>query len=360
MVKIIETQENSMVVFEAPELNEIEKSKADQIKAVFVPMAEMLKSFESAYGYIIFQAQKEITGELTARAKRLRLDIAKIRVEAEKKRKEQKEEYLRAGKAIDGVSNILKWAIVDKEEKLKEIEDYFQIQEQKRIDALQKDRAAKLSEFVDDAHERHLSSLKDDEFEALLMMKKKEKDDRIAAEKQAEEDRIAREKAEQEEREKIKAENEKLKAEAEERDRKEKIEAEKREKAEKERKAKEKEEQDKRDEEARREREAYEAKLKTERDEREKAEREERAKREKLEAELKAKEDAERKAKEEEEAKRQVDLAKGDVDKMVDFIGDLQNLKNKYKFESKQYKDAYAKSGIFIQAIIDKLIDLKA
>ena len=272
---------NKIVKFDAPELQVIEQSKAEQIKATFEPMAEMLTEFEEAYNSIILESETEITHEVSAKAKRLRLDIGKVRIGTEKVRKEQKEEYLRAGKAIDGVSNILKWAVTDKENRLKEIENYFEIQEQKRLEKLQADRAEKLSLYVEDAHERDLAKFADDEFEALLAMKKKEQEDRIAAERKAEEERIAKEKAEAEERERIRKENEQLRKEAEERERIAKIEAEKRAKEEAERKAKEEAERKAREEKERKEREAYEAKLKAEREEKERIEREERAKREK-------------------------------------------------------------------------------
>lgn len=342
-----------LVKFDTPELQVIEKSKAEQIKATFEPMAEMLTEFEDAYNSVIQEAEQEITKDVTTKAKRLRLDIGKVRIETEKVRKEQKEEYLRAGKAIDGVSNILKWAVTDKENRLKEIENYFEIQEQKRLEKLQADRAEKLSLYVEDAHERDLAKFADDEFEALLAMKKKEQEDRIAAAKKAEEERIAKEKAEAEERERIRKENEQLRKEAEERERLAKIEAEKRAKEEAERKAKEEAERKAREEKERKEREAYEAKLKAEREEKERIEREERAKREKLEAELKAKQEAELKAKEAEEARLQAELNKGDADKVKDLIADLKALKTKYTFKSAKNKKMYAD----VSTLIDKVVN---
>jgi hypothetical protein len=184
-----------LVQIDAPELQSIEQSKAQKIKKTFEPMVKMLQNFESSYNDLMAASEKGITKEISGKAKRLRLDIAKVRVETEKIRKEQKEEYLRAGKAIDGVSNVVKWAVTDKENKLKEVEQYFEIQEQKRLEALQLERAEKLSSYVEDAYERDLKKFEDDEFEALLAMKKQAYEDRIAAEKKAEEERIAKEKS---------------------------------------------------------------------------------------------------------------------------------------------------------------------
>jgi len=332
---------NEIIKIEAPELQVIEKSKADQIRNTFEPMAEMLTKFENAYNLVLNESKDGITKEVTIKAKRLRIDIGRVRIETEKIRKEQKEEYLRAGKAIDGVSNILKWAVTEKENKLKEIENYFEIQEQKRLEKLQNDRAEKLSKYVEDAHERDLSKFAEDEFEALYKMKKQEYEDRLAAEKKAEEERILKEKAEAEERERIRKENERLKAEAEEREKLAKIEAEKRRKEEEARKAKEEAERKAREEEAQKAKEAYEAKLKAERDAREKIERE-----------IEAKRIAEEEARKAKEALIEFEFKKGDIEKINDLINDLNNLKSKYEFKSKENKKRYVQVGELLDKVI--------
>ena len=301
---------NEIMKFDTPELQVIEKSKAEKIKATFEPMAKMLLEFEKAFKEVTSEAEKEITKDVTIKAKRLRIDIGKVRIDTEKVRKEEKEEYLRAGKAIDGVSNILKWAVIDKENKLKEIENHFEIQEQERLEKLQAERVGKLLKYVEDAEDRNLSGMENDVWQAYFTTKKKEYDDRIAAEKQAEIDRIAKEKAEAAERVRIRKENELLKKEAEEKEKQRQKDAAK---AEAERKALE--------EKARKEREASEAKLRIEREAKAKleaelkakAEAEEKAKREereRTEAELKAKKQAERKAKAAPDKAKLIEFAK--------------------------------------------------
>lgn len=344
---------NDIVKIDAPELQVLEPSKADQIKKTFEPMAEMLTGIEEAYNELVVEANQEITQELTSRAKRLRLDIAKVRIETGKLKDKQKEYIKLEDKAIMGVHNILVWSVKEKEDKLKEIEKHFEIQEQKRIDALQEERVGLLSPYVEDAHERDLSKFDQDEFDALLAMKRSQYEDRIAAEKKAEEDRIAKEKAEAEERERIRKENEILKKNAEERDRLAKIEADKREKEEAARRDKEEAERKSREDKERKEREAYEAKLRAEREERERIEREERAKREKLEDELRAKKEAERRAVEEEAKRLQLELNKGDAAKVDDLISDLKALKTKYQFKSDKNTKMYAD----VNLLIDKLIN---
>ena len=319
-----------IVKIDAPELGVIEKSKAEHIKATFEPMVKMLSEFEDDYNSLISESESGITQELTAKAKRLRIDIGKVRIATDKIRKEQKEEYLRAGKAIDGVSNILKWAVTGKENELKRIENHFEIMEQQRLERLQLERAQILQLYVENAFEMELSNMDDDVWAAYLAAKVQQYKDRIAAEKKAEEDRIAKEKAEAEERERMRVENERLRKEAE-----------KREKLDAERRAKEEAERKQREEEARREREAHEAKLKAERDRAAKAE-----------AELKAKEEAERKERAEEEARIQAELSKGDEAKVKDLIADLKALKTKYSFKSEKNKKTYAS----VCGLLDKVV----
>lgn len=330
-------------------LNVLEGSRAEQIRNTFAPMADMLEGFETQYNTLINESKNGITKELISQAKRLRLDIAKVRIGTKKIKDKQKEYIKLEDKAIMGVHNILVWAVKEKEDKLKEIEKYFELQEQERIRLLQADRAERLSLYVDDAHERDLAKFAEDEFEALLAMKKKQHDDRLAAEKKAEEDRIAKEKAEAEERKRIEEENKRLRKAAEQLEKAAKIEAQKRQKEEEERRAKEEAERKEREKEAAK----LQAQLEAERQAKAKIEREERAKREKLEAELKAKEEAERKAKEEAEAKLQAQLNKGDAAKVQDLINDLQALKHKYSFKSA--KNTKMQAGV--NALLDKVVN---
>jgi len=333
--------ENELINLNTNELNGLESSKAEQIRSTFEPMSKMIEGFEEAFNELITESTKEITKETTRKAKKLRLDVAKVRIQTEKVRKEQKEEFLRAGKAIDGVSNILKWAISDKENKLKEIETFFEVQEKQRLEELQRVRVEIISPYLEDANELDLSVYEEDLFDALLSMKKKEHEDRVEAARIAEEERIQKEKAEHEERERIKAENLQLKKEAEAKA-----------KEDEKRKALEEAEQKKRQEQEEQTRKEHEAKLQDERKKREKAEAVERAKREKLEAELRQKEEAERIRNEQEEARVQSELNKGDEDKVKDLIQELSSIKSKYQFKSSKNKTLFLQVVTLIEKVI--------
>jgi len=370
---------NELISIKSKELEGIELSKAEQIKAVFDPMSEALLKFEEEYNKVMEEKESGITDDLTQKAKRLRIDIGKVRISTEKTRKEQKEEYLRAGKAIDGVANIVKWAVTDKENKLKEIEEHFENMERIRIESLQNERAELLSKFVEEMP-ADLGTMKTDVWEAYLSAKEKQYNDRIEAEKKIEKERVEKERLDKlenermvsllpyrqfwtcenynlreisetnyqailsdmetakkfydKEQEKIRFENERLKKEAEEKERKRK-------EVEKARKEKEEAERIDREKKERKEREEYEAKLKKEL-----------LKRECVEKELAAKKEEERKRKEVEDARIQTELNKGDSDKVKDLISDLILLKTKYSFKSNKNKKMY----FDVCELIDKVI----
>lgn len=207
-----------IVNFEMPELLAIEKSKATQIKETFEPMTKMLYDFEGAFNEVLTETEKGITKELCAKAKRLRLDIGRVRIDTGKLKDKQKEYIKLEDKAIMGVHNIIVWAVAEKEDKLKEIENFFENQEKIRLENLQKERVDLLFPYLEDAHDRRLSEMEEDVWNAYLSAKKKEYEDRIEAEKKAELDRITKEKAEAEAREQQRLENERLKKEAEKRE----------------------------------------------------------------------------------------------------------------------------------------------
>lgn len=322
----------------------IEKSKAEQIEAVFVPMVDMLKKFEGAYSKVVDEAETEITREVVGAAKRVRLDISKVRIKTEKARKEQKEEYLRAGKAIDGIANILKFAVVEKEEKLKEIETYYERIEAEKIEKLQQDRMTELEKYIDEPINIDLASMTEEVWTRYLEGYKLAYEKRIEAEKKAEEERIKAEEAEKERLRKIEEENERLKKEAEERERLRRIEEEKQkkerealkkklekerkereaaEKAEAEKRAKEAEEREK----AQREKDRIEAEKRAkEKAEQEKILQKEREEKERLEAELETKRQADLKAQQEKEEREKALRLAPDKDKLLQLAATIQGV----------------------------------
>lgn len=207
------------------ELVVVTPSKAQMIKSTFEPMVDKLNKFESRFNEVI--SAKEIDEDLIKKARRLRLDIKKVRTQTAKIKDEQKAEYIRAGKAIQGVHNIIVYAVQDKEEQLMKIETHFERLEQERIERLQSERVDLLCPYVDDAEDRDLGSMDPDVWDAYLSAKKKAYEDRIEAERIAEEQRIEAERLKAEEEARLKAELEQIRKEKEESDRLARIEREK-------------------------------------------------------------------------------------------------------------------------------------
>lgn len=159
-------------------------------------------------------------------ARALRLALRTVRTTADKTRKSMKEDSLRRGKAIDGIYNVLEYAVAPVEKRLTEMEEFAERAEAARKLALKSEREAQLKPFGVDTTFYDLANMAEDAFTQLLrgiMRAHEEKlfaeakaieDARIAAEK-AEADRKAKEAAEAAERERIRIENERLKAEAE-------------------------------------------------------------------------------------------------------------------------------------------------
>lgn len=258
----------------------------------------------------------------------IRKAIKRIRNDAEKKRKEIKEDALRTGRAIDDIFRPFRQALEAHESYLELQETYEARIEMERIARVRAERETAITEAGGDPANYNAAAMTDQAFEACITgLKAQAEADRIAAEK-AEQERIAREKAEAEERERMRVENDRLKAEAIEREKaaqaeRERVEAERKKaeaearaerekiqqeaeaarlKAEKERKAAE--------DKARKEREQAEKAAAAERERIEAEARAEREAREKLEREAKERQEAEdRKRREAEEAKAKADRA---------------------------------------------------
>lgn len=172
------------------ELTGLSDSKAAQVKAVFQPMVKMLEGFESVYSDVMSEEQ---TQEKSEKAKSLRLDIAKVRIKADKARKAQKEECLREGNAIQGVYNVLKFAIADKEEKLREVETHYDRIEEERIEKVQAERASTLAKYDVVTSNPHLGVMADEVWVNYLSGVKQNYEAIKEAERKTEEERIEKE-----------------------------------------------------------------------------------------------------------------------------------------------------------------------
>jgi hypothetical protein len=213
-------------------------------------------------------------------ARETRLALREIRINAEKARKRLKEDALRKGKAIDGLYNVLAFAVEPLEKHLLEQEQFVERMEQERKARLKVEREAQLSQFGIDVTLYPLAEMDDATFANLLEINQLAFAARQEAARKAEAERIERERIEAEERAKREAEaaaeRERLRIENE-RLQREKEAAEAAARAEREAAEKARQEAEKK---ARQEREAAEAQAQAERQARERAEAELRAKQE--------------------------------------------------------------------------------
>lgn len=196
----------------------IEPSIASQIEAVFAPMVKGLKGFEKEYSTLMTLADKGVTPEVCAAAKRLRLNVGKVRISADKAREKEKAQYLLGGRAVDGVFNILKFAVNQKEVKLKEVEEHFERQEQEKNEKRAEDRREQLDKYGFDYTHTDLVNMEEVVFKNFVLGIKLAWDLEEAAKVQAEKDRIETERLAEEERQRIKDENTQLREEKEERE----------------------------------------------------------------------------------------------------------------------------------------------
>jgi len=195
MEEIMNQEEKQVIV--RPKVNQaligIAEDKATQLRRVFIPMLDTLDGFEEDYNKIL---EMEINEDTCKVAKRLRLDIAKIRTGAKKAKTEQKAEFIRAGKAVDGLFHIVEYAVVSKEDKLKEIETYHERIETERKEKLATERIEELKKYECDGENLGLGEMNETVWKNFLSGTKTNYETVKAAEEKAEADRIERDRKE--------------------------------------------------------------------------------------------------------------------------------------------------------------------
>jgi colicin import membrane protein len=315
-------------------LNETEVVTIEQ---AFMPKIVERDVLKNVYENLLTQ---EISPELCKEAKNCRLKLVKVRTGIADIHKAQKAFFLAAGRFVDAWKNKETLPVTQMEEKLSEIEEFYERIEAAKIAELQVKRSVEIAQYqeTDAFIPNNLGTLTEQVYNNYLLGVKTAWEQKKDAERKAAEAEAARIAVEKAEQERIRIENEKLKKEAEIREAEI---AKERTKAEAERKAAEAKE--------RAEREAHEAALKKEREERERVQRE-----------LEAKAEAERKAKEAEEARIEAELSKGDAAKIQDLVNDLVALETKYQFKSAKNKKIYANVGVLLEKVVTYVNESKS
>jgi len=300
----------------APMLVEVDKDTAVSLMDTFSPLLEKANEWKVEAEKIIITNIDQ--ADDMKKARKIRLAMKSVRGDVEKDRVKMKKNIVLMGKAIDGISNIIKAILIPAEDHLKEQELFIQRKEERRKADLADKRGTELYQYDIDPSFYSLDVMPEEGYVQLLEASKISFDNKKAAELKIEQDRIAKETAEAEERELVSKENEQLRKDAVAREKKIKVERQKQAKIEKERQAKENAARKAREEKERKEREEQQAKLTKEREAREK-----------VEAELKARNDAEEKAALDEQARLEAEeKAREDAENAARLAPDKKKLED--------------------------------
>jgi len=316
----------------------LEETKVKGIEEAFAPKIAERNELNKIYIELI---KEELTPELSKKAGDLRRKLVKVRTGISSIHKTQKAFFLASGKFVDAWKNKETEPVEQMELKLAEIEKYAENLEKERLAKLQSERIELVKVYVEEIDYRNYSIMEQDVFDAYLSSKKQSYEDMIKLEKEVEEKRLAEAEAEKQRQISIEKENKKLKEEAEAKEKQLKIERLDREKVDSERLAKEKRERE----------------LKEKSDRAEKAKQEqilinEREAKERIEKELKEAKDKAAKIESDKLEAIQLELTKGDSEKVKDLISNLVILKSKYSFKSKKHQKMYN----HVQQLIDKVV----
>ncbi len=131
-------------------------NKARNLEAAFLPMIDDLKAIEDNYNIIV--GNQNVTKEVTQKARELRLEIRSLRIRADKARKTEKADIVRAGNAVQAIYNLFAHQIIPKEERLAEIENYFLIKHEQEVRELGNTRLLQL-QAIEKKYDGKLSDL---------------------------------------------------------------------------------------------------------------------------------------------------------------------------------------------------------
>ncbi len=153
-------------------------------------------------------------------ARKVRLLMMKARTGGDAVRKEQKDVYVRMGRAIDGIQREIVAIAAPVEERLEEAEKFAERAEAARKAAVLAERTRALAPLAGVTMGMYdLEKMTDEQFVALCHRLTEENKAKALAERKAKAARMAEQAKQAEEEERLRAENEKLKAERAEQDR---------------------------------------------------------------------------------------------------------------------------------------------
>jgi hypothetical protein len=209
-----------------PEKFGLETTKAAQISSLFTPMLQAMEDLENQKNEIVNHYDLQVGSdvppekETSERAKALRIQYKKIRLQTAKAHTEAKAFYLAGGRFVDALKNTQTFAAQGIESELEKIEKHYENAEKEKIEALQKSREEELKSFAAIYLPDGLGSMHEETYKSILTgtkaaLKQKEEAERKEEERiKIEAAKLLKEKEEKEEEERvIRLENERLKKE---------------------------------------------------------------------------------------------------------------------------------------------------
>jgi hypothetical protein len=181
---------------------------AHPIIQTFMPLCADVRTLVAASAGISVTDESQ-TAEME-QARDARLAIRKVRIAAEKARKDFKEDTLRTGRAIDGIAKLVSEVAEPAEARLLDMEEFAKRAQERRDEQIKRDRIEEIRATGADPYQFNLDGMNEIHYQNLI------RDCRAAKQVRDEQARAAKEAAEaaaktkQEEDARIKAENARL------------------------------------------------------------------------------------------------------------------------------------------------------
>lgn len=185
-----------------------------EIEQAFLPKIAERDGYIPVFEQLII---KELTPQLCVEAKELRLKLVKVRTGISDIHKTQKAYFLSAGRFVDAWKNKETIPVEQMEEKLAEIEKYFERIEAERLAKIESDRKTELLKYSE-VVPFGLAQMDEAVFQNHLTGCRLAYEAKVEAEKKAEAERLAAIEAEKAEQERIRQENIRLQKLAEEKE----------------------------------------------------------------------------------------------------------------------------------------------
>lgn len=170
-----------------PEEYGLQEEQVQTIEAAFMPKIVEREALKNVYEKLI---TGEVSPELCGDAKSLRLKLVKVRTGIAEIHRTQKAYYLAAGRYVDAWKNKETQPVEQMEERLMDIEKYYERIEEEKKAKLAEQRKAELDKYEFEAGWNDLGGMTEEVWNNFIAGVKLQYEQRKEAERKAEEERI--------------------------------------------------------------------------------------------------------------------------------------------------------------------------